>query len=236
MVVERSNRGQESAVLCSGGLDSVVLLAEEARTARVLPLYVSVGLAWEDDERARLIDLLSTPPFDRNVAPLAHLDLPMRDVYGPSHWAIRGTPPAYDTADEDVYLVGRNIVLLSKAAVMCAQRGIGRLVLGPLDSNPFPDATPAFFDAMARALTLGLDHELAIATPFVALHKAAVIRRGVALGVDVGRTLSCMRPRAGRHCGMCSKCRERRDAFDDAGVPDTTDYEQPSPRAHEAGR
>lgn len=230
MVVERSKRGQESAVLCSGGLDSVVLLAEEARSARVVPIYVSVGLAWEPEERARLINLLATPPFDRDVAPLAIVDLPMHDVYGPAHWAVRGTPPAYDTADEAVYLVGRNVVLLSKAAILCAQRGIHRLVLGPLDSNPFPDATPAFFVAMAHALTLGLDHELEIATPFVSLHKPDVIRLGVTLGVDVGRTLSCMSPHAGRHCGVCSKCRERRDAFDDSGIPDTTDYDKPSPR------
>ncbi len=40
-----------TAVLLSGGLDSAVLLAEEAQRHEVQPLYVSVGLAWEDDER-----------------------------------------------------------------------------------------------------------------------------------------------------------------------------------------
>ena len=32
------------------------------------------------------------------------------------------------------------------------------------------------------------------------------------------------------HCGHCSKCRERRDAFAAAGVLDPTTYAQPSPR------
>jgi 7-cyano-7-deazaguanine synthase in queuosine biosynthesis len=46
--------------------------------------------------------------------------------------------------------------------------------------------------------------------------------------------LSCMSPvRAGDrwiHCGQCSKCRERRDAFADAGVDDDTTYAAASPR------
>ena len=84
----------------------------------------------------------------------------MRDVYSPTHWAIRGTPPAYDTPDEDVYLTGRNLVLLTKAGVVAATRNASRIALGPLAGNPFPDATPEFFAAMARALSLGLDHPI----------------------------------------------------------------------------
>ncbi len=230
MVVERSKRGQETAVLCSGGLDSVVLLAHEAGAAASLPVYVSAGFAWEADEEARLARILAAPPFVERVQPLVRLDVSMRDVYPSSHWALRGTPPAYDTSDEAVYLLGRNVVLLSKAAVLCAQRRIGRLVLGPLDANPFPDATPEFFDAMARAVSLGLDHPVEIAAPFSSLRKADVIRRGTMLEVDLAATLSCMSPRSGEHCGLCSKCRERRDAFNEAGVLDPTTYDAPSPR------
>ena len=40
-----------TAILLSGGLDSAVLLAEEAARGDVQPVYVSVGLAWEDAER-----------------------------------------------------------------------------------------------------------------------------------------------------------------------------------------
>ena len=81
----------------------------------------------------------------------------MRDVYPPTHWAIRGEPPAFDTPDEDVYLDGRNIVLLSKAAVLWrAARLTAASTSGRSPAIPFPDATPEFFDAMARALSLGL--------------------------------------------------------------------------------
>ena len=230
MVVERAKAGQETAVLCSGGLDSIVLLADEATRNPVLPVYIRAGLAWEAAEQARLEAILESPPFTDGVRPLVALDAPLHDLYPATHWAVRGTPPAYDTEDEDVYLAGRNVILISKAAVLCAGRHIGRLVLGPLAANPFPDATPEFFDAMAHAVSLGLAHPLEIATPFAGLRKSAVIRRGATLGIDLAQTMSCVNPAEGRHCGLCSKCRERRDAFVEAGVADRTSYVRPSPR------
>jgi 7-cyano-7-deazaguanine synthase len=230
MVVEPEDRRDTTAVLLSGGLDSAVLLAHEAQSAPVQPIYVSVGLAWEASEREAMTRLLSSPGWLADVRPLASLVFEMTDVYAPTHWAIRGTPPAYDTPDEDVYLTGRNVVLLAKAAVFCAQRNIHRISIGPLAGNPFPDATPQFFSAMASALTLGLAHRIEVAAPFAQMHKADVIARGVALRVPLELTMSCMNPTGLRHCGVCSKCRERRDAFDEAGVADLTDYAAPSPR------
>ena len=224
----------ETLVLISGGLDSAVLLAHEAKRARVHPLYVSVGLAWEPAERAVLARLLESPVLDGRVAPLASVEFSMRDVYSPSHWAIRGTPPAYDTPDEDVYLAGRNLVFLTKAGTVAASRKVGRIALGPLAGNPFPDATPEFFQAMAKALSLGLNHPVEIATPFIEMDKEDVIRIGATLGVPLELTLSCMNPVAGDplplHCGLCSKCRERRDAFAASGLSDHARYKNPSPR------
>jgi 7-cyano-7-deazaguanine synthase len=223
-----------SIVLISGGLDSAVLLVHESRERRVMPVYVSVGLAWEAAERRMLGELLAAPVLAGQTAPLETLEFDMRDVYGPTHWAIVGKPPAYDTPDDDVYLTGRNLVLLTKAGVVAATSKTSRIVLGPLAGNPFPDATPAFFEAMGRALSLGLDHAIAIATPFAALHKEDVIRRGQSLGVPLALTLSCMNPIDGKprpfHCGLCSKCRERRDGFVNAGVADPTTYAHASPR------
>ncbi|HEX7087320.1 MAG TPA: 7-cyano-7-deazaguanine synthase [Vicinamibacterales bacterium] len=213
------------AVLFSAGLDSAVLAADLATTAAVQPIYVTAGLAWEPAELAMAERLLQHPAF-AGLRPLVSLQFPMRDVYPAGHWAITGKPPAYDTPDEDVYLAGRNLILLSKAGTWCAQHGIGRLALGPLAGNPFPDATPEFFDAMARALSLGLDHPTAIEAPYRDLHKTDVIRRGLQLGVPFELTLSCMNPQPSsgaapyRPCGACSKCRERHDAFAAAGVTD----------------
>jgi 7-cyano-7-deazaguanine synthase len=214
---------RSSAVLLSAGLDSAVLAAFEARRGPVHPIYVCAGLSWEAAERAALDRLLASPPFAA-LTPLAQLTFTVTDLYPVTHWALRGTPPAFDTPDEDVYLAGRNVALLAKSAIYCARHAIGRIVLGPLAGNPFPDATPEFFGAMARALSLGLAHEIAIDAPFRDRGKADVIRLGMELGVPLALTLSCMNPQSGLHCGQCSKCRERRDAFHDAAVVDPTTY------------
>ena len=213
-----------TAVLLSGGLDSAALLAEEAARGEVQPIYVSTGLAWEPAERAATVHLLACDLWHDRVRPLKSLAVDMHDVYAATHWAVRGTPPAYHTPDEDVYLPGRNIVLLGKAGVYCAAAGVDRLVLGTLAHNPFPDATPEFRASMARTLSLGLAHALQIEAPYAHLSKAEVVGRGAALGVPFALTLSCMNPQASRHCGRCSKCRERHDAFLEAGITDPTEY------------
>jgi 7-cyano-7-deazaguanine synthase len=221
---------QTSVVLVSGGLDSAVLLAHEAVGYDVRPVYVRSGLAWEAAELRSLARLIAAPFLGSRLQPLTIVDLPMRDVYPADHWAIVGQPPAYDTPDSDVYLMGRNLTLLAKAGVVAARANARRVVLGPLAGNSFPDATPAFFSAMAEALSRGLAHALSIATPFSALHKHQVIELGARLGVPLDLTLSCMNPTGDRHCGVCSKCRERRDAFAEAGVLDPSIYALPAPR------
>jgi 7-cyano-7-deazaguanine synthase len=216
-----------TAVLLSGGLDSAVLLAEEAVAGGVQPIYVSVGLSWESAERRAIDSFLAAAPLPP-MPPVASLTVDMTDVYPATHWARTGHPPAYDTPDEDVYLPGRNVILFSKAAVFCAAAGIPRLVTGTLNGNPFPDATPAFRQTMAAALSIGLAHPLEIDAPYAELSKAEIVRRGQRAGLPFELTLSCMDPQPGldrpRHCGRCSKCRERHDAFVEAAVTDPTDY------------
>lgn len=214
-----------SAVLFSGGLDSTVLLARElAESSTVLPVHVRSGLSWEGTEARAIARILGAAPFLNRALPLVSLSVDMRDVYPADHWAITGRAPGYDAPDNEVYLEGRNLTLTTKAAVLCARRQIDRLVLGPLAGNPFPDATAEFFEAMSRALSLGLNWAIEIAAPFAKFDKAEVIAVGVSLGVPMDTTMSCMMPAHDTHCGNCNKCRERREAFARAGVPDRTRY------------
>ena len=221
---------QQTAVLLSAGLDSAVMTAQFVGVTQVHPIYVSTGLAWEAEELRALERLLATPPFAGRCEPVVRLEFSATDLYPATHWALRGVPPAFDTPDQDVYLVGRNIMLLAKAGIHCAQIGVHNLALGILLGNPFPDARREFLVAMAHALTLGLRHDLHVATPLAEMHKDEVIAIGARLGVPFELTLSCMNPQNGKHCGQCSKCRERREAFRDAGLSDPTVYATPPPR------
>jgi 7-cyano-7-deazaguanine synthase len=209
------------AALASGGLDSAVLISELASGGTVHPIYVRSGLAWENEELEALRKFLGRLRR-RSVREPRVLELPMGDVYGDA-WYVSGRGvPGYHVGDQAWEIPGRNFLLLAKAAVWCSLNGVRRLAIGTLASNPFRDATPEFVKRMEAALAAGLGSPLEVLRPFAALHKADVVRRGRGLPLEL--TLSCARPEGGLHCGTCGKCRERIEAFRDAGVEDPTRY------------
>jgi 7-cyano-7-deazaguanine synthase len=217
-----ADRRPPTAVLVSGGLDSAILLAESLPDyAAVHPLYVRNGLAWEAVELHHLrhfLEAVRTP----QLQPLHILELPVADLYA-DHWSLtgRGVPDA-DSPDAAVFLPGRNVLLLSKAILWCHLHRVGTVALAPLGSNPFPDATPAFFRAYQDVVNRAVGGNVQVLRPYAALSKTEVMHRGRGLPLD--RTFSCIRPVAGRHCGRCNKCAERRRAFADAGMADGTEY------------
>jgi 7-cyano-7-deazaguanine synthase len=210
------------AVLVSGGLDSAILLAEASRRLpEVHPLYVRFGLAWEGVELAhlrRFAEAVAAPA----LRPVTVLEMPVSDVYGP-HWSVTGERvPGADTPDEAVFLPGRNVLLLAKAMLWCHLRGVPAVAMAPLESNPFPDATPGFFRDFADVVNRAVEGGVRVVCPYAGLHKTDVLRLGARWPLE--HTFSCIRPTDGRHCGDCNKCAERRKGFADAGVPDPTDY------------
>ena len=209
------------AVLASGGLDSSVLLADLARDALVFPLYVRSGLAWEDEEFKALC-AYSAALDSPNVQPVVSLSMPVVPLYG-EHWAVTGVDvPNAGMPDSAVFLPGRNVLLLSLAAVWCSTHEVPRAAIGSLGSNPFPDATPEFFERFEAVLSQGLAHRIALVAPYRDLHKDDLIRRNVDLPLHL--TMTCMAPEAGAHCGACNKCHERQQAFGRAGAVDRVSY------------
>jgi 7-cyano-7-deazaguanine synthase len=208
--------------LVSGGLDSCVMLAELARRYRkVYPVFIRYGLVWETAELQQLRKFLRSAKIPR-VQSLTVLGLPVRDLYG-AHWSTTGRKvPHARTPDEAVYLPGRNLLLLSKAAVFCELNKIDTIAIGSLDHNPFPDATQKFFREFATVAGEALDFRIKVIAPFRALTKGVVLRRGKSLPLHL--SFSCIAPHRGLHCGRCNKCAERQQAFLAANVMDHTKY------------
>jgi len=149
------------------------------------------------------------------------LELPLQDLYS-GHWSLTGDVPGAATADDAVYLPGRNLLLAIKPALWCQMHGIGRLALGVLGSNPFDDASEEFFAALENTLTRLGQPALRIVRPFGAMHKREVMEIG--RSYPLGLSFSCISPVGRLHCGRCNKCAERQAAFKMVGMEDPTVY------------
>lgn len=195
---------------------------------QVFPVYIRAGLSWERDELAtlkRFVRALRMP----NVEPVTALNLPMGDLAG-DHWSMTGRGvPGYEASLSSNYILGRNLILLTKASIFCARNQIGEIAMAPLESNPFPDARPEFFRAFARAVELGVGIKLRVRTPFAGMTKADVVKKGA--GMPLQFTISCARPKGNIHCGACTKCAERIEGFAAAGIEDPAPYaKKPKPK------
>jgi len=215
-------RTGDIAVLCSGGLDSAILVAHLATQDHVVhPIYVRFGLAWEEAEAAHLRRFLGTLT-DPGVRPLVELALPVADLYG-SHWSLSGADvPDAASSDAAVYLPGRNLLLLAKSSVWCALHDVSTIALGTLKGNPFADSGRGFFDGFGSVVGVGLDSPLEVITPFAGLSKGEVLELGH--GLALHHTFSCIDPQGGLHCAECNKCAERHRGFVALGIPDVTTY------------
>ena len=82
--------------------------------------------------------------------------------------------------------------------------------------------------AMGDAIRLGTYARIELLRPFIALTKGQIAAAGARLGVDFARTWSCYKGGT-VHCGRCGTCVERREALQQAGLPDPTVYETTPP-------
>ena len=70
---------------------------------------------------------------------------------------------------------------------------------------------------------IGSYHRVRVRAPLIELTKAQVIGLGHQMDVPYELTWSCYKGEE-LHCGTCPTCRARKQAFEDAGVPDPTQY------------
>jgi 7-cyano-7-deazaguanine synthase len=130
------------------------------------------------------------------------------------------------------YVPARNTIFLALALAHAEVVEADAIFTGAnaVDYSGYPDCRPEFLAAFERLANVATKravegHPIAIEAPIVAMTKAEIVRRGVALGVDYALTVSCYEADArGAACGACDACRFRREGFRAAGVADPTRY------------
>ena len=214
-------------MLLSGGLDSYTAAAiVRAEGFELYALTIAYG-----QRHAREIE--SARRVAHALAVRRHLEmtLDLRGIGGSALTSDTDIPKERDLAAAGIpstYVPARNTIFLSLALGWSEVLGASDIVIGvnALDYSGYPDCRPEFIAAFERVAALatraGVEGtRFRLHTPLIALSKAEIIRRGVALGLDYGLTHSCYDPRPdGSPCGRCDSCVLRARGFREAGVSD----------------
>lgn len=218
-----------AVVLLSGGMDSATCLAI-ARAAG----HECHTLAIDYGQRHRA-ELGAAARVSRQLGAATHRVVAMGlGGFGGSALtdAAVAVPEAPSAGIPVTYVPARNTVFLSLALGLAEVLDADHIYAGmnAIDYSGYPDCRPAYaeaFQALANLATRRAveGHPIRLETPLMALDKAAIVRRGLDLGVDFAATVSCYQASDdGEACGRCDACRLRAAGFAAAGVTDPTRY------------
>jgi len=210
--------------LCSGGLDSVTLaymLKEQGYDQLLLhiqygqkhakEIYFGGKAAKELDCPFKVVAVLGA--FGSDALTNSSIDVPV-GTYAPENLAVTVVP-------------NRNAIFANIAASVAVSLGYDGIALAVHggDHEVYPDCRPEFIRSLKRFLYVATGGELEVYAPFVNVPKADIVSLGTSLGVPFADTWSCYRG-GEYHCGVCSTCTDRREAFRVAGVEDPTRYKK----------
>ena len=224
------SRMKTAVILLSGGLDSATVLAMAREQG-----YACHCLSMDYGQRHRA-ELAAAVRVARELG-AAHHRVVKIDLAGFGGSAltdstiavpINGLAPGIPVTN----VPARNTIVLSYALANAEVTGASDIFFGAnaVDYSGYPDCRPDYvqaYEVMANLATRAAveGQRLTIHTPIIALSKADIIRKGIALGVDYSMTVSCYQATDdGLACGQCDACRLRRTGFEQALVTDPTRY------------
>jgi 7-cyano-7-deazaguanine synthase len=228
------NDKKKAVVLSSGGIDSTTAMAIAADNG--YDLY-SLSFFYGQRHAFELKAADSVGQFF-NVKKHLVLNLDLRQIGGSALTDNIEVPKSRNEEDmaSDIpvtYVPARNTIFLSYALAWAEVLSAFDIFIGvnAVDYSGYPDCRPEYIESFEHTANLatragveGKDR-IRIQTPLIDMRKADIIRTGHRLGIDYSLTHSCYDPSLeGLACGQCDSCLIRKKGFEDAGVPDPTNY------------
>ena len=215
---------KDSVIIISGGMDSTTLLYD-MRDRIALGLSFDYG-SNHNEREIRFAKLhCSRLGIRHAVIKLGF----MHEYFKSSLLSGADAIPEGHYADDNMrstVVPFRNGIMLSIAAGIAESEGLKYVMMANHggDHAIYPDCRPGFVRAMSEAAKAGTYPGIEVLAPYTDLTKTDIARRGKQLGIDYAETWSCYKGGL-RHCGRCGTCVERKEALRDAGIRDTTEYE-----------
>lgn len=215
---------KDAIIVLSGGLDSVTMLHEYAGRI-ALAVTFDYGANHNAREAKCAAHHCATLGIEHIVIPLGF----MSTYFSSSLLNGGDSIPEGHYNDENMrstVVPFRNGIMLAIVAGLAESRGLNTVMIANHSGDHviYPDCRPAFVDAMGLAISAGTYEHVTLLAPYTDINKAQIAARGKKLGIDYSTTYSCYRGGL-HHCGTCATCRERRQALTDAGIIDTTVYD-----------
>lgn len=220
---------KSAVVLLSGGLDSATTLAIALSRG-----YECHALSFDYGQR-HVAELQAASELAKTLGANEHrvVKLDIGQLGGSALTdASIDVPEAPTQGIPVTYVPARNTIMLAYALAWAEVLQAADIFIGvnAVDYSGYPDCRPEYIDAFERLANLatkaGVEkHDFKIHAPLINMSKQDIIRKGLELGVDFARTVSCYQATPeGRACGKCDSCRLRREGFVSLGVEDPTRY------------
>jgi 7-cyano-7-deazaguanine synthase len=215
---------KDSVIILSGGMDSTTLLYDQQER-----IALAVTFDYGSKHNAREIPFAELHCRRLGIKHVV-VKLDFMTKYFKSSLLQGGEDiPEGHYAEENMkstVVPFRNGIMLSIAIGMAESAGLQHVMMANHsgDHTIYPDCRPEFVDAMSEAGRVGTFPGITLLCPFTNMTKGDIARRGRELGIDYAETWSCYQG-GERHCGRCGTCVERREALEQAGIIDTTEYE-----------
>lgn len=210
-------------LLCSGGLDSIALMAVRTNAGdKLAALFIDYGQLNAADEAA------SARHFCAHFG-VTLTEITMAGAFPPSGLSNEDEFAGYLPGKSRFFLPMRNAVFVSLAVSWAMRLGCNEILVGSVHADrTHLDSGPEYMARMGELVRLCSGGTVDLAAPFAAMRKAEVMALA-AEAIDptelFAHTWSCYHPRGsdkvrqfdwGEGCGSCLSCRGRRAALGEA--------------------